>query len=100
MQLVINYLYLLLRKAKTDAIFNNVKKHDVLLLYTQGRNAVLLLDSCSVHHTDDAIEYLDEHNINVIRIPENNTNNNQPLDVNIFGPIKQEVKTKLHEQRI
>ena len=113
----------IIKKGKTEAIFNRVTKHndlilahnksnwcdktmfrkwidDVLLPYTRDRPAAILLDSYSVHFTNDIELHLADHNIRSIRIPENNTSINQPLDVGVFGPAKQQTKTAIHNQRI
>ena len=113
----------LVKKGVTDAIFDSITKHRDLILqahtsnwvntdcfleylnkaikpYTNGENACLIIDSSSVHLTDEVMNECDEWNIELIYVPKNHTATCQPLDVGVFGPAKSSMKARLHKQRI
>lgn len=55
---------------------------------TKGKSSSLILDKYAVH-TDDLIQQkAKELNIKLIYVPAGKTSTNQPLDVNINGPLK------------
>jgi hypothetical protein len=55
---------------------------------TEGKKATLILDRYSVHTIESVKEYAKNMNIQLIYVPAGKTSENQPLDVNINGPIK------------
>ena len=113
----------LVKKGVTDAIFDSITKHRDLILqphtsnwvntdcfleylnkaikpYTNGENACLIIDSSSLHLTDEVMNECDEWNIELIYVPKNHTDTCQPLDIGVFGPAKSSMKARLHKQRI
>jgi len=56
--------------------------------YTCGNLSVLILDKYSVHTSPTIKNTAIKLNINLIYVPAGSTSTNQPLDVNINGPIK------------
>jgi len=68
------------------SIMTDILKHINKL--TKGKPAVLILDKYAVH-TDDLIQQSAlQLNIQLIYVPAGKTATNQPLDVNINGPLK------------
>ena len=63
-------------------ILNEIKK------FAGDNKAVLILDRYSVHTLESVKEYAKTINIQLIYVPTGRTSQNQPLDVNINGPIK------------
>jgi hypothetical protein len=46
------------------------------------------LTLAKIHHKEEVVTLLQQHNISIITIPPNMTDLYQPLDVKIFGPVK------------
>ena len=71
----------------------------VILPHTNEKNAVLLLDSAKIHHKEEVVTLLRQHNISIITIPPNMTDLYQPLDVKIIGPVKSSTHAALTRLR-
>jgi len=63
---------------------------DILIPYCRRLRGkkLLLVDNLSSHISMEVIELCREHNIEFVCLPPNSTNKMQPLDVGVFGPMK------------
>ena len=60
----------------------------VVLPYTKGRRALLVLDSFSAHQTAEFLELATRNNVDVAIIPGGYTSKVQPVDVSLNKPLK------------
>jgi len=61
----------------------------VVLPYTKGEPCALMCDDLPVHKTPDVRGFCGENRIELVLIPRWGTAHYQPLDVGVFGPVKQ-----------
>ena len=60
----------------------------VVVPYTKGRRALLVLDSFSAHQTAEFLELATRNNVDVAIIPGGYTSKVQPVDVSLNKPLK------------
>ena len=65
----------------------------VILPYTKGRRALLVINSFSVHKTDEYLNEAQAKNVNVCIIPGGCISKVQPLDVCLNKPFKSVLRT-------
>ena len=73
---------------------------DVVLSYTEGRPAALILDSYACHFSEDVRTLAAHLNIQLIRIPPGLTSTLQPLDVRFNGPMLALRKKLSHRRKM
>ena len=54
----------------------------------EGHESVLIIDSCSVHKKREVTLLGTKYNIIIVYVPPGMTPKLQPLDVGVFGPLK------------
>jgi hypothetical protein len=59
------------------------------------KEAVLLMDNCSVHVRSDILQILADHHVKVITFPPHTTHIFQSLDLSLFGTFKKKMNYKL-----
>lgn len=64
----------------------------VLLPYTRGRPAVVVMDDYDAHWVESVRDYASAHNIHLIKVPAGETPHSQPLDCTVMGPLKSAAK--------
>lgn len=64
--------------------------------YDESHHHILLLDNCGAHKHPGAEAKLAIHNVHVVYLPPNSTHFLQPLDVLVFGPLKNKARTALN----
>jgi len=70
----------------------------VLLPYTKGQPCALICDDLRAHKTPTVRRFCRENHIELVLVPRWGTAHYQPLDVGVFGPVKQVMRKewKLH----
>ena len=66
-------------------------------LAVAGRPLLLMLDGHSSHYQPDLIRFAKEHEIILFCLPPHTTNESQPLDTAVFGPLKQHWRNACHD---
>ena len=61
----------------------------VVLPYTKGESCALMCDDLPVHKTPEVRRFCAQNSIELVLIPRWSTADYQPLDVGVFGPVKQ-----------
>ena len=66
----------------------------VVVPYTKGRKALLVINSFSAHETGEFLEEARANNVDVLIIPGGCTSKVQPLDVCLIKPFKSVLRGK------
>ena len=66
--------------------------------YLRGEYRMLIVDGHASHVSTEFIRFAQEHKIVCLCLPAHSTHLLQPLDVGVFGPLKQNCKTLLAEK--
>jgi len=61
----------------------------VILKHSEGEPCVLMCDAHPSHKTESVLRFCEENKVELVLIPRWCTANYQPLDVGLFGPVKQ-----------
>ncbi|MEL7341299.1 MAG: hypothetical protein AAGM67_12520 [Bacteroidota bacterium] len=64
----------------------------VVIPYTNGRKAILLMDNFGPHKANDVIQLMEENNILPVWVPKNSTSVGQPCDIRINANLKSSLR--------
>lgn len=64
----------------------------IVLPFTRGRPAVVVMDDYSAHWTNDVRQFCASNMIHLIKVPPGETAKHQGLDVSVMGPLKAAAK--------
>ena len=85
-------------KGWTDQeLFRNWLKNHFLKYAVSGRPLLLLLDGHSSHYEPRSVEIAKEEDIILFCLPPHTTQDSQPLDCTVFGPLKRHWSDVCHQ---
>ena len=88
-------------KGWTDQeLFRHWLKNHFVRYAVPGRPILLLLDGHSSHYEPASVEFANEENIILFCLPPHTTQDTQPLDCTVFGPLKRHWSSVCHQQQL
>ena len=90
--------YSLSKNGWTDQeLFNGWLQNHFLKHAVQGRPLMLLIDGHSSHYDPESIRFAKENSVIIFCLPPHTTHEAQPLNVSLFGPLKQHWQEVCHQ---
>ena len=88
-------------KGWTDQeLFRHWLKNHFVRYAVPGRPILLLLDGHSSHYEPASVEFANEENIILFCLPPHTTQDTQPIDWTVFGPLKCHWSNVCHQQQL
>ena len=78
-------------------LFKGWLKDHFLIHAVSGRPLLLLVDGHSYHYEPESIRFAKDNSIVIFCLPPHTTHEAQPLDVSLFGPLKQHWREVCHQ---
>lgn len=95
---VLGTRYGLSKNGWTDQeLFKGWLKEHFLKHAVKGRPLLLLVDGHSSHYDPESIRFAKESDVIIFCLPPHTTHEAQPLDVSLFGPLKQHWREVCHQ---